>query len=51
MLAHYCKGCKMYYRELELVKGRCPECLEPVKPRLVLGGQVMGAVEEATWIT
>lgn len=46
MLAYECKPCRFFYREVELRKGkRCPECSEKAAPRLVLGGQVMGARE------
>lgn len=43
MIGYFCAECRMYYRELELGKGkRCPECGESVKPHLILGGIVMG---------
>ena len=43
MLTYYCPACQFHYRELELLKGkRCPECKKQTKPRLVLGGLVMG---------
>lgn len=48
MIAYWCQPCQMLYREAELLaEKRCPECREPCRPRLVLGGQVMGAEEEA----
>ena len=54
MLAYYCKPCTFYYRELELTKGKtCPECKAPVKPRMILGGQIMGApdlAESQAWL-
>lgn len=43
MLVYYCEDCAMYFRGAETAKARCPECGAAVKPRLVLGGQVMGA--------
>lgn len=45
MLAYFCKKCRRYFREAEILKGKkCPECLkEVVEPRLILCGQVMGA--------
>ncbi len=43
MLSYFCASCQFYYREAELLDGkRCPECKDIAKPRLVLGGQVMG---------
>ena len=46
MLAYFCSTCKMYYQELELLKGKCcPECKTETKPRLILAGQVMGREE------
>ena len=45
MIAYYCAACKFYYRPIELLRGqRCPECKEPAKPRVMLGGKVMGGV-------
>ena len=45
MLAYFCAKCQMYLRLEELLQDRkCPECGEKTKPRLVLGGQVMGSV-------
>ena len=45
MLGYYCTRCQMYFRGTELVKDRrCPECGDECKPRLVLGGQVMGGL-------
>lgn len=43
MLSYFCQACQFHYREAELLPGkRCPECKAETKPRLVLGGQVMG---------
>ena len=43
MITHYCSTCDFYYREAELGKAkRCPECGATTKPRLMLGGQIMG---------
>ena len=43
MITYFCQACTFYYQELELLKGKkCPECKVEDKPRLVLGGQVMG---------
>ncbi len=43
MLTYFCKACDFHYRETELLANkRCPECKEQTKPRLVLGGQVIG---------
>lgn len=50
MLGYWCEKCQMYFRELELLKGkRCPECRGEVRPRLILAGQVMGkdSIQEA----
>jgi hypothetical protein len=47
VIAYWCQPCAMFYREVELPAGkRCPECKGPCRPRLVLGGQVIGAAEE-----
>ncbi|KKM78769.1 hypothetical protein LCGC14_1356730 [marine sediment metagenome] len=44
MLTYFCSACQFYYREAELLKNKqCPECRGEVKPRLALGGQVVGA--------
>ena len=43
MLSYFCASCQFYYQEAELLTGkRCPQCRGEVKPRVVLGGQVMG---------
>ncbi|KKL57995.1 hypothetical protein LCGC14_2229810 [marine sediment metagenome] len=43
MLAYFCTPCQFYYQEAELLSSkRCPECRGEMKPRMVLGGQVMG---------
>jgi hypothetical protein len=47
MIAYWCPKCEMYLREAELMKvHKCPECLEQTKPRLLLGGQVMGEAQK-----
>jgi len=47
MLAYFCSECQMYYRPEELLDGkRCPECRGEARPRMVLGGQVMGEALE-----
>lgn len=47
MLGYFCKKCQLYFRELELLKGKvCPHCCKEVTvPRLILGGQVIGREE------
>lgn len=43
MLAYFCSKCMMYFQEMELLSKKCcPECKQDTKPRLILGGQVMG---------
>jgi len=47
MLGYFCKACRLYFRELDLLpKKQCPECRGNVEPRLILCGQVMGADEQ-----
>ena len=46
-LAHYCANCILYFREADLTEGRCPDCGNQVKPRMVIGGVVLGAEEDA----
>ena len=44
MLSYFCAACQFYYQEAELLTGkRCPECKDVTKPRMVLGGQVIGS--------
>ncbi len=44
MIGYWCEPCQMYFRKPELRKdGSCPEDGSTVKPRLLLGGQVMGS--------
>jgi len=46
MLGYFCEACQLYFREIELLKGkRCPECKGKTKPHLILAGQIMGAVK------
>ena len=43
MLTYFCVSCNFYYREAELLKDkRCPECKVVAKPRVMLGGRVIG---------
>ena len=43
MIGYYCAACTRYFLETDLIKGNCPECKSKTNPRLVLGGQVIGA--------
>ena len=47
MITYYCNTCVFYYQEAELRKGsHCPECGGKVTSRVMLAGQIMGAVRE-----
>ena len=46
-LAYYCANCILYLREADLTEGRCPDCGNQVKPCMVIGGVVLGAVKDA----
>ena len=41
-LAYFCETCNFYYYTGWRMK-HCPECKGAVKPRLIMGGQVMGS--------
>ena len=44
MLAYWCAECRMLLRPEELLDGkRCPECKGPARPRMMLGGRVIGS--------
>ncbi len=46
-LAYYCANCIPYFRKADLTEGRCPDCETQVKPRMVIGGVVLGAEKDA----
>lgn len=61
MLAYYCSTCNIYLTQAEAPDNkRCPNCKTELRPRMVLGGTVMGSAppgleavlqrgQEVTW--